>query len=46
MAVTVVLTVTLSVLPHGVTAKPLVAWFAAATNGHSGNGEQAEHDSC
>jgi NhaP-type Na+/H+ or K+/H+ antiporter len=45
MAVTVVLTVTLSVLLHEVTAKPLVTWFAGATNGHSGDGEQAECDS-
>ena len=45
MAVTVMLTVTLSVLLHGVTARPLVAWFAAATNGQSGDGEQAERDS-
>ncbi len=45
MAVTVVCTVTLSVLLHGVTARPLVAWFAAATNGHSGDGEQAVRDS-
>jgi NhaP-type Na+/H+ or K+/H+ antiporter len=46
MAVTIVLTVTLSILLHGVRAKPLAAWFATATNGHSGDGEQTGHDSC
>jgi NhaP-type Na+/H+ or K+/H+ antiporter len=45
MAITVVCTVTLSVLLHGVTARPVVAWFAAATKGHSGDVEQAERDS-
>ncbi len=38
MAVTVACTVTLSVLLHGVTARPFVAWFTAAAKGGNGNG--------
>jgi NhaP-type Na+/H+ or K+/H+ antiporter len=39
MAITVVCTVTLSILLHGLTARPLAAWFAARANGHDGDGE-------
>ena len=44
MAITVVCTVALSVLLHGVTARPFAAWFSAATNGNGGARETAGSD--
>jgi NhaP-type Na+/H+ or K+/H+ antiporter len=41
MAITVVCTVTLSILLHGLTARPLANWFAAQTKGTSDDGEIA-----
>jgi len=41
MAITVVCTVTLSILMHGLTARPLANWIAARTKGTADDGESA-----
>ncbi len=41
MAITVVCTVTLSILLHGLTARPLAEWYTAHEKRHAGDGESA-----